>query len=316
MIPTVAVTGATGFVGGHLIRSLSEAGWAVRILARRLPEHPWRADIPVETIIGGLDDEASLRRLVSGSKALVHAAGLIKARCAADFFRINRDGVGRLAAIAAGERTPPHIVLVSSLAAREPHLSHYSASKHAGEKVLAAMGGQLHWTILRPPAIYGPGDRETLAFFRAVALGLGPLPGSRDGRMSLVHVRDVVGAVGVVLKSPAATAGAIYEVGDPAPSGHSWPEIVEIAGRHLGIRPRLVRIPRLALSGVAAANWGLVHIAGKPRTLTPGKVREILHPDWVCRDDGLFHATGWRPAIGLEEGFAEVIAWYRVAGWL
>lgn len=316
MTPTVAVTGATGFVGSHVVQALTDAGWAVRILARRLPNQFWLADVPVETIIGDLDDEASLRRLIRGCEAVVHAAGLIKARSTAEFLRINRDGVARLAALAAAAEPPPRFVLLSSLAAREPQLSPYASSKHAGEQALAALGGALHWTILRPPAIYGPGDRETLAFFRAVAGGIGPLAGSRDNRMSLAYVGDVAAAVAAVLAAPAATAGAIYEVGDPAESGHSWRELIELAGRLLGTRPRLLRIPQLALSGAAKANWLLALLTGRPRMLVPGKLREIQHPDWVCRNDLIFRSTGWRPATGLETGFTETIVWYRSAGWL
>lgn len=316
MTATVAVTGATGFVGSHVVRALSDAGWTVRILARRLPDRAWNVDAPVDTIIGDLEDEASLRQLVHGCQAVVHAAGLIKARTTGEFLRVNRDGVARLAAIAAAEGTPPRFVLLSSLAAREPHLSPYAASKIAGEQALAAAGTTLCWTILRPPAIYGPGDRETLAFFRAVARGIGPLAASPDNRLSLIHVSDVAGAVVAVLAAPHATAGATYEVGDPAVSGHSWQEMIETAGRLLGTRPRLLRIPHSALSILAVANEGLALLSGKPRMLVAGKLREFQHPDWICRDIRLTESTGWHPAIGLEAGFAETIAWYRSAEWL
>lgn len=316
MTATVAVTGATGFVGGHLIRALSEAGWTIRILARRLPSQPEPTGGPIVTIIGDLEDEACLRRLVGGCDAVVHAAGLIKARSRAEFVRVNAGGVARLAALAAGQESPPHFVLLSSLAAREPRLSDYAASKRSGEEALAKAGGRLGWTILRPTAIYGPGDRETLAFLRAVAHGIAPRLGGPQSRLSLVHVRDVAAAVVAVLGSADRVAGATYEVGDRKPGGYTWDEMAAVAARVLGTQPRAIRIPRAALTGVAAANRLLGLLTGHPRMLTPGKAREILHQDWVCRDTGLAEATGWRARIDLEEGFADAIAWYRATGWL
>jgi len=316
MTATVAVTGATGFVGGHLVRALGEAGWAVRILARRLPAETWQADQAVETVIGDLQEEASLRRLVSGCDAVVHAAGLIKARTRAEFFRVNHDGVARLVALVAGRDAPPRLVLLSSLAAREPSLSDYAASKRAGEDVLAKIGGALGWTVLRPPAIYGPGDRETFPFFQAIARDIAPVLAGSQCRLSLVDVRDVAAAVVAVLAVPERVSGLVCEVGDGKPGGYSWQEMIATAARLLGRQPRALRVPRGALAGVAAANRLLALATGRPRMLTPGKVREIHHPDWVCRNAALGEATGWRPRITLEQGFADAIAWYRSAGWL
>src|SRR5262249_13433691 len=152
------------------------------------------------------------------------------------------------------------------------------------------------------------GDRETLVFFRAVARGIGPLFGGADNRVSLVHVRDLAAAIAIVLAAPGATAGCTYEVGDPAPNGYAWPEMIEIAGRLLGRRPRRIRVAGPLLAGVAHASRLTAMFSRQPPMLTHGKLREILHPDWVCRDDSLFRATGWRAEIGLEEGFAEAIA--------
>ena len=315
MTGTVAVTGATGFIGSHLVHRLADAGWRVRILTRRLPTHPRFADTPVEAVIGALDEPDSLARLVRGADAVVHCAGLVKARNRAEFFRVNADGVRGLATAAAAQSPRPRFILLSSLAAREPALSAYAASKRAGEAALAAHGVGLPWTVLRPPAIYGPGDRETLPFFRFVARGIAPLLGPRSARLSLLHVDDLTAAVAVLLAAEG-SVGATYELDDGRPGGYSWRAMTDAAARHLGTRARPVQVPRALLQG-AALTAGLIGlVAPRGHMLTAGKVRELRHPDWVCHDRTLVEHTAWRPRLDLHDGFAATIGWYRRAGWL
>ncbi|HLB81378.1 MAG TPA: NAD-dependent epimerase/dehydratase family protein [Dongiaceae bacterium] len=315
MTGTVAVTGATGFIGSHLVPRLADAGWRVRILTRRLPTHPRFADTPVEAVIGALDEPDSLARLVRGADAVVHCAGLVKARNRAEFFRVNADGVRGLATAAAAQSPRPRFILLSSLAAREPALSAYAASKRAGEAALAAHGVGLPWTVLRPPAIYGPGDRETLPFFRFVARGIAPLLGPRSARLSLLHVDDLTAAVAVLLAAEG-SVGATYELDDGRPGGYSWRAMTDAAARHLGTRARPVQVPRALLQG-AALTAGLIGlVAPRGHMLTAGKVRELRHPDWVCHDRTLVERTAWRPRLDLNDGFAATIGWYRRAGWL
>ncbi|HEX5080278.1 MAG TPA: NAD-dependent epimerase/dehydratase family protein [Geminicoccaceae bacterium] len=313
MRPTVAVTGATGFIGRHVVRRL-RADWRVRILARRPPD-PALLGPEVEAVQGQLDD-ASLRRLLDGVDAVVHVAGLIKARTRDDFFRVNAEGIGRLAAVAAAAPRPPRLVLMSSLAAREPEISDYAASKLAGERALIAAGDALRWSILRPPAVYGPGDRATLFFFRCVRHGIGPLLGSADARLSLLHVADLADAVTALLADERA-AGLIAEIDDGRgmQGGYRWPEMVEAAAAAFGRRARLLRIPITIPYGLAWLNRTLAR-AGYTPMLTPGKVRELYHPDWVCDAGPLMARTLWRPAVPLREGFAATVAWYRQHGWL
>lgn len=314
MARTVAVTGATGFVGGHLVQRLGAEGWTVRVLARRLPVHPHFVGTPIEAVIGALDDEQSLRELLDGVDAVVHAAGLIKARRRAEFFATNAAGVARVATIAAEQPSPPRFVLISSLAAREPTLSSYAASKRAGEMRLADIGG-LSWTIIRPPAVYGPGDRETLAFFRAVAKGVAPLLGSDQTRLSLLHVQDLAAAVAVLL-SQTGEIGATHEIDDGRQGGYSWRDLIDTAAAHLGTTPWTIRVPRPLLHAAAATNGLVSRLSGRVPILTAGKVREICHRDWVCHDQVFGNRTGWTPAFPLKQGFAGTIGWYRQHGWL
>src|SRR5215510_6607901 len=245
---TVAVTGATGFIGSHTVGELGRAGWRVRILTRRVPANAQFADVPVEAVIGTLEDTRAVASLVRGADAIVHAAGRIKARSHAEFFAANATGTRLLveAAIAAGNR--PRFVLLSSIAARQPQISDYAASKLAGEAELTRLDGDLPWSILRPPAVYGPGDRETLAFFRALCLGFAIRPPVRDARISLLHVGDLAAAIAALLDAPCAISAPL-EV-DDGQGGYGWDDMITVAARHVGVRPLRFAIPGALLMGI------------------------------------------------------------------
>lgn len=312
MRPTVAVTGATGFIGPHVVRRLQADGWRVRILTRRALNTSSIGES--EAVRGDLDDRDALRRLLDGVGAVVHIAGLIKARTRQDFFHANAESVGRLAEIAAGAPHPPRFVLMSSLAAREPAISDYAASKRAGEEALRAAGDALRWSILRPPAVYGPGDRATLFFFQSVRHGIGPLLGAADARLSLIHVEDLASAVGALLADER-SAGLIAEVDDGG-GGYGWREMIDAASAAFGRRARIVRVPMAIPYGLSVLNQALARLPGYVPMLTPGKVREFYHSDWVCDPGPIMARTGWRPAVPLRQGFASTVAWYREQGWL
>jgi nucleoside-diphosphate-sugar epimerase len=303
----VAVTGATGFLGRHLVRALADDGWIVRILARRDPIDPLWAGIEPEAVLGDLADEAALRRLCEGADAVIHTAGLVKASRRAAFDEVNVDGARRVAEAADGV---PHVLLVSSLAAREPHLSHYAASKRDGETAAAAvLGARL--TVVRPPAIYGPGDRETLPLFHAAATSpVLPVLDPR-ARIALIHVADAARQISALAAAP--PAGGVWALCDGRPEGYSWVELMTAAAGAFGRSPRLVRVPDALLKVIAAASQAGSRLGGAPAMLTPGKARELLHPDWSLRADeqraGLPAAT-----FGLADGFADMVERCAVAG--
>jgi nucleoside-diphosphate-sugar epimerase len=308
---TVALTGATGFIGGAIARHLSALGYPLRLLARRpaaLP--PLHGDAVV--VPGDLGQPQALARLMEGAGMVVHAAGAIKAIAAADFARINRDGAAAVADAAAAAGAG-RFVLISSLAARSPLLSAYAATKRAGEgEVVSRLPGAI---VLRPPVVYGPGDRETLAMFRAARWGLFPVLGPPEARLSFIHVADFAAAVAACLSAPAPPQG-IFEIDDGAPRGHGWKDIQDALAPAVGRRPRALPIPRPALRGAARAALGIARLTGRPMMLRPDKVNELRHPDWVCRDSRFGALTGWRAQLGLAEGFADAAAWYRAQGWL
>jgi len=303
-MPVAAITGATGFVGPHLIAALARHGWKLRLLMRRWTPLPSLAGVDAEIVWGDLSDEAALRRLVDGADAVIHAAGVIKARRTQDFETINRDGTARLSSVA------PNIpfLLLSSLAAREPQLSPYAASKRAAEDVVARRAGV--WLAVRAPAVYGPGDRETLTYFRMAAHGFALQPNRPDARLSLIHVEDLAEALALAVDRP--FPSAICEIDDGRPGGYSHDDMAAAAAAALGRRVRPVRIRQGLIGTVAALN----SLRRSPQILTPGKVRELFHPDWVARDRSLIAAMGFSARYDLAEGFRYTIWWYRAHGWL
>ena len=312
--PLAAVTGATGFIGRHLVLALHRAGWRLRLLLRREPDMPEWRELRPQVVAGTLGDDAALARLVEGADVVIHLAGLIKAARRADFLAVNRDGAAAIAR--AVERAAPgaRLVLVSSLAAREPALSDYAASKRAGEDAVRALLGT-RATVLRPPVVYGPGDRETLLFFQLAGRRVVPLLGSADARAALIHVGDLVRLI-VALAGEPASRDAVLAAADDRPRGYTWEELLGAAARAVGNpSPRFVRAPQILLSGVALLG-DLAKTWGSSSMISSQKLRELRHPDWGVTPEERAGALGWAARFDLDAGFADAVAWYRRAGWL
>ncbi len=310
----IAVTGATGFVGRYAVAALAAAGWQLRVLARSDPAHPlWQQARP-EVVLGSLADPTALERLVRGADAVLHLAGAIKARDNAGFMQVNH--AGTLAIAEATRRVVPkaHFLHVSSLAAREPALSGYCASKRAGEEAALATLGTAQVSVIRPPAVYGPGDRETLAFFQLARLPLIPLLGRPTARLAVIHVEDAVSAL--IARLQAGPSGLVQTLADENPTGYSWQQILAAAATAVGNRkPRFVQLPRPLLSGVGHTAGLLAQLAGQAAMFNAGKLRELLHEDWSVPAQGLFRPAA-NPRYSLGVGFKTTADWYVGQGWL
>jgi nucleoside-diphosphate-sugar epimerase len=315
MARQVAVTGATGFLGRYLVLALAAAGHRVRILARRPSDHPQLAQLEFETVAGDLSDRHALRELIEGVDAVIHAAALIKAPNAAAFRAVNVDGTLNLARAINEGQGAQRVLLVSSLAAREPQLSAYAQTKRASEEVLSSrLGSRSEWAIVRPCAIYGPWDRETLGLFRAISRGIAPRVRVANARVALIHAADAARAIATLCdRGP---AGAIFELADERPEGYSWDEIISTAEATLQVRAAALPVPGVALRAAAAVNVAAAWVLGRTPMLSPGKVREILHADWGSTVARQPPRALWQPAIGLSQGFAETVHWYRDRRWL
>lgn len=310
----VAVTGATGFVGSHLLPELAAAGWRIRVLARSMPPTGALGETPVEVVPFDLTRAEDMPAALAGADAVVHLAGAIKARDRETFMRINADGTEAVAR--AWQRACPDaaFICVSSMAARMPGLSPYAASKGAAEERLQAVAGQGRHAILRAPAVYGPGDRETLAIFRLAALPIQPLLGGPEARLCLIHARDLARAITALLETP--LAGEIWEVSDARTGGYGWRELTAEAATALGRRPAAFRLPAPLLRAVGRFGDLGGRLRGKAEMLTSAKVRELLHPDWSSSPERQPPRAVFAPEIGIAEGFRETIQWYREKNWL
>lgn len=316
----IAVTGASGFLGLHLVPWLCSQGADVCVLMRRPAQPALWQDISPQIVHGDLNDTDALARLVSGADAVIHVAGLIKARNLAAFLTVNRDGA-RAAAQATMRNAPKaRFVGISSLAARAPQLSAYAASKREGESALREIYADApdKLVIVRPPAIYGPWDRETLTIFRAASGWIAPVVGAPDGQIAMVHVHDAVRAISALATNTLPhREPPIYALHDTRPQGYTPAEIMTAAAQAVDNRPHLIALPGFALhaAGLAA---DLVAALGGPRTVFGrGKAREILHKNWAVLPETEALPPGlYQPSIGIVQGFRDTAAWYRAAGWL
>ena len=303
-----AVTGATGFLGQHVVRALADVGFAVRILARREPLSLFWDGVAPQVVRGDLADSAALGQLSDGADVVVHVAGQIGGR-KADLDRVNIEGTRKVAEATAASSA--RLLQISSLAAREPQLSAYGASKRGGEEAARELMGD-RLTVIRPPAVYGPGDRETLRLFKLAASG--PFLPVLDpaARMALIHVEDAARQIVALAESPLPIT---VTLSDGRPEGYHWREIMQTAAQAFDRRPRLVRIPPAALYAMAMVDEFANNWRRGSSVLTFGKVKELTHLDWGVRPNE--RATGTlTPEYDLKSGFRQTIGWYRSQGWL
>jgi nucleoside-diphosphate-sugar epimerase len=298
----LAVTGGTGFVGAHLIDvALAEGHEVVALTRREQPERSRLSWIP-----GSLEDTGALERLVDGADAVIHVAGVINAN-ATGFEKGNVAGTLAMlaAATAGGVRRFVH---TSSLAAREPKLSQYGASKAKAEELVHGSG--LDWAIVRPPAVYGPGDKETLELFRMAKLGVMLMP--PKGHMSVIHVNDLARLL-IALAAPNAPSSVLVEADDGKQGGWTHREFARALARAVGTSPAIVAAPGLFLRVAARADQ---LFRGPRAKLTVDRAAYFSHRNWVVEPKRACPPELWQPRIATTDGLAQTADWYRDKGWL
>jgi nucleoside-diphosphate-sugar epimerase len=290
-------------VGQAVLDLAAQRGLAVRALARRAQEP--RSGI--EWIAGDLSASPALAELVTGCDAVVHVAGVVNAPDAAGFTAGNVVGTQNVVE-AARHAGVARFVHVSSLAAREPGLSAYGQSKRLAEEVVQVSG--LDWTIIRPPAVYGPRDTEILELFKAARWHLVPMP--PPGRSSIIHVSDLARLLLDVLPV-GGTVQRIFEPDDGCAGGRPHRELAQAIGKAMGKRVWSPHVPGELLAGAARIDRLL---RGRRAKLTPDRARYMAHPDWVSDPGKAVPADVWRAEVDGETGFSATVAWYRKNGWL
>jgi nucleoside-diphosphate-sugar epimerase len=300
----VAVTGATGFVGRSLVPLLQVDGHNLRLLMRN-PASKSLVD-SIHFVKGDLHDGAALQSLTTGADVILHVAGAVSAPTLADYMRTNVEGTVAVAT-AAKANGVKRFVYVSSLAAREPALNGYCASKAAAEAALVAFAGDMELCILRPSAVYGPGDTATLPLLQTLMAKRAFIPGSSDARFAMVNVADVAR----VLAQSVGGAVGTFAIHDGVAS-HSWPELISLMQQNFGRPQQVTYIPKALALIAGVAGDGLARLRGKPSLVNSGQIRQVYHGDWSVE------SAAWPLAnpISLQDGLVETIRWYQRYGML
>lgn len=301
---TIAVTGATGFVGSCLLDLAVQDGIPVQALARK----PQADRKGVSWYAGDLLNPKALSRMMRGTEAVIHVAGVVNAAHPAEFDAGNVAGTMAVieAAVKAGI---PRFVFVSSLSAREPGLSVYGASKARAEKLVRASG--LDWSIVRPPTIYGPRDKDVFELFRAAKWGMVPMP--REGHQSVIHVQDLARLLLALIPGGEGVTHKLFEPDDGRIGGWLHRDLAAAIGQAVGRRPKVLGLSPKALEWAARADQA---VRGAKAKLTLDRAGYMSHPDWCVTEGRRPPAALWRPRIDTRSGLRATAQWYREAGWL
>ena len=321
----VLVTGANGFVGSHVAERLVAQGVDLRVMLRRTSRVEFLDGVEYERIEGDVRDAGSLAKAVEGVDAIVHLAVLTTAISERLFNEVNATGTANLVS-AARQAGVKRFVYVSSLAAQGPNpdretlmvdpprpVSAYGRSKLAGEQPVLAAQQDMSVAIVRPAAVYGQRDRALVPLYRMGKLGVVPVYGDGKNLLSWIHVHDAADAIVAATVADGPT-GALYFISDGG--FYTWLDLVDAFGRAWGRRPRVLRGPGQLFAAAGYAGGVVQVVSRRALTLTPDQIRHMRARFWVCDNTAITADLGWKPTIGLDEGFASTLAWYREQHWL
>jgi nucleoside-diphosphate-sugar epimerase len=325
----VLVTGASGFLGSHIAEQLVEAGNEVRLLLRNTSSRAF-LNFPHEVALGDVTEAKTLGAAVAGCDAVVHAAGLIKARNEDEFAAVNELGTANLVtAIQVVNPDVKRFVYISSLAAHGPGppdgspraldappepVSAYGRTKLVGELILRESFLAGRTVAFRMPVIYGPRDPALLPFFRSVRWRIAPLLAGGKNRISIVYVEDAASAVVLGVTSQRDIGGKSYCPEDG--NVYTWRELLTAIEEAVGRKALMLPTPRLAYQGAALVSAGFGWVTRRAVVFTPDKVREMSQQAWVCSGEALRRDLGWVPLVQKNEGARLTYNWYQQAGWM
>lgn len=310
------VTGATGFVGSHLVEELVKSGFEVSVLIRRTSKKEFISNLPVNIVEGSLD-ELPIKE-ISDCDLFFHIAGITKAVRISDYYRVNRDGTRNVCEMC--ERFGKKIkklVILSSLAASERDgipKNHYGRSKYEGDIIALSFSKRIPIVILRPGAIYGQRDMDFYQIFRvAKKFGIIPHPGFKKKTLNLVYVKDVVKAM-ILSAQKEIPSGEILPVGDE--KNYTWEEVREVLSEVLKKEIALLKFPKFLAYPPAVVLQLLSIINGKPYPLNLSRLPEFLEDNWGMDISKTKEKIGYNPSGSLKEGFKLTIKWYEEKGLL
>lgn len=328
MRPKALVTGGNGFVGSHLVEHLLNRGYDVTCLVRKTSDLSFLTGLELEYRYGDVTDIASLREALKGVDFVFHLAGLTKAKTREEYFRANALGTENL--LSACFEVNPRIkkfVYVSSQAAVGPcedfkpldedaechPITDYGRSKLEGEKKILAFKDRIPVTIIRPPAVYGPRDKDILFFYRMVNKGVIPLFGFGESYISLIYVKDLARGIVLAAENPD-SSGKTYFLADE--KFYSWSEAGETIKKVLGVKAFKLRIPKFLLFTFAAFSEMIARLKAESALVNLQKARELSRKYWLCDVSKAKDEFGFSTEYDLERGAEETVKWYKEKGWI
>jgi nucleoside-diphosphate-sugar epimerase len=316
----VLITGANGFVGSHVVERLAGRGVELRLLLRRTSRLGFLDGLDYERVDGDVRDPESLARAVEGVDAVAHIGGITLAVNEAQFHAVNALGTANLVH-AARQAAVRRFVYVSSLAAQGPNpdrdtlvpfpprpVSAYGRSKLAGEAPVLATQAEMSTAVVRLAAVYGQRDRALLPLYRMGKLGFVPVYGDGSNLLSWVHVHDAADAI-ISTMLAGGPSGAVYTVSDG--NFYTWRDLVEAFGRAWGRTPRMINGPPMLFRFAGYAGEFAQAVSRRALSLQSDQIRHMRAPYWICDNTAITADLGWKPAIDLDEGFSQTLAWYR-----
>ena len=325
---TILVTGATGFIGSHLTELLLKKGHRVRCLVRKTSNTIWLKSLPVEYVYGDLFDEEALREAVTGVEYVYHSAGITKARTSEGYYLGNttgtrnilnavvrhNPGLRRFLHVSSGAAAGPSPTKAPIDESFEPHpLTTYGKSKWAAEQECHKVQSRIPITIVRPPVVYGPRDKDVFEFFNTMKKGLQPMAGMREKYVSMIHAADLVRGF-VMAAESGKSAGQTYFITSGAVYG--WKEIGEATKQALGSRALRVRIPEFGIYTIAAFAEFFAWLSRKPALINFEKARDMVQDYWTSDPSKAKRDFGFEQEISLADGIRDAVTWYKREGWL
>ncbi|HPG40495.1 MAG TPA: NAD-dependent epimerase/dehydratase family protein [bacterium] len=322
------VTGSNGFIGSTLVEALLKKQIQVRCLVRKTSDLRWLQGLDVDYVYGELRDPASLAAAVAGTDLVFHLAGVTRAKDEAGFMDANVQGTENLLA-ACKQHGPSHLkfIFASSQAAGGPGapnrpltefdtpqpISQYGKSKLLAEQAVLNYADSLAVTVIRPPSVYGPKDKDILAMFKMIDKGVALLPGSGKSQASMVYIDDLVAGLLLAAEQPAANGKVFYIAGDEQ---YDWRTITTLMAAALGKKPLRLSVPLPLLDVIAFFSELGAKISHKPALLNRDKVLEMKQASWLCSNARAKQELGFAPHTSLAQGCSLTAAWYRQMGWL
>ncbi|MGH7739720.1 MAG: NAD-dependent epimerase/dehydratase family protein [bacterium] len=323
----ILVTGASGFVGGHLVEALGRQKKKVTLLVRPTSRLAFKPTPNMRLCEGDVTDRFSVEKAMRGVETVYHLAGLLRGADYAHYEKVNVQGTRNVCEAFARQKKKNRLVYVSSLSAAGPSekagaltedsparpLSFYGQTKWGGEEIVRSYQEKMKTVILRPGAVYGPREKDVFEYFKMVKAGWVFVPGDGSLRVSFVYVADLVEAVLLAGKSPKAL-GQTFFVSDGR--SYTWEEYSAVIGRALQKSFRILHVPMSLVKATAyLADWR-ARLTGKPSIVSTDKIKEAAGPGWVCSNEKIVRRLGFKPRYDIERGVRESVGFYLNAGWI